>query len=581
MSQEIQRGELDGVPVLFTRRPGPVRAGLVFRVGVADETLGRMGVTHLVEHLALHRRGLAEYHFNGGTKAAFTHFLVQGTEQEAVAYLHGVCGCLANLPMERLETEREILRAEQAGRETSPLPVWRYGARGYGLVSYPEYGVPHLSPDDVRQWAETWFTRDNAVLWIAGERFPPGLSLRLPPGRRRTMPVVTSALPECPAYFAEGTGGILHESVVGDRAAARLYAGVLGRALFRALRQESGYSYTATTGYGSRKDGFALVTAFADALPEKQDAVLGEFVDVLAALQAGRIERADLDAVRAQADAALTAPDAAAGRLPGAAELLLAGRPPQGIDELRGELWAATPADLYAVAWEAAGTTLAQVPRGERLDWAGFATAPTRSTYAVEGRRFAAVDGDGAALVIGGEGVSLVGDGGEAITVLYRACAARLGWPDGGRRLIGDDGFEVPVEPELYGVDPRTLAGVDAAVPPASVVWLPPRPARPRPEGTHVRPGGNRRRATSRATPASPGPRTRGQTAVIAVFGVIAGLCACMALLMTVAGAGDPQTTTGEWISVSVLCWLVVAAFAWPTWHMMRRTRPTAAGRGG
>jgi hypothetical protein len=358
----------------------------------------------------------------------------------------------------------------------------------------------------------------------------------------------------------------------------------LGRALFRALRQEGGYSYTATTGYESRRDGFAVVTAFADALPEKQDAVLGEFVDVLAGFQAGRIEHTDLEAVRARADAALTAPDAAVQRLPAAAELFLAGRPMHGIDQLRAELWAATPSDLHAIAREAADTTLAQVPRGERLDWAGFAKAPTHSSYAVEGRHFPAVDQDGTALVIGGEGVSLVGEGGP-VTVLYRACAARLGWPDGGRRLIGEDGLSISVEPELYGVDPHTLAGIDAAVPPSSVVWLPPRQARPRPASAAVPPGGNgrhgksRRGARPRAT--SPAPRTRGQNAVMVGFGVIAGLWSCLALLMTVFGAADPETTTGEWIAISVFFWLVGAALAWPVWRILRNGRRVAAGHDG
>ena len=73
--------------------------------------------------------------------------------------------------------------------------------------------------------------------------------------------------------------------------------------------------------------------------------------------QAGRIEQVDLDAVRAHADAALTAPDAAAQRLPAAAELLLAGRPLHWLDQLRAELWAATLPDLHAVAGEAADMT--------------------------------------------------------------------------------------------------------------------------------------------------------------------------------------------------------------------------------
>ncbi|MFB7779287.1 hypothetical protein [Streptomyces bauhiniae] len=55
------------------------------------------------------------------------------------------------------------------------------------------------------------------------------------------------------------------------------------------LRQEGGYSFTAASDFTSCRDGDALVTAFSDSLPAKQDVVLGGFVDVLAGFQAGRI----------------------------------------------------------------------------------------------------------------------------------------------------------------------------------------------------------------------------------------------------------------------------------------------------
>ncbi|MGI5139517.1 MULTISPECIES: insulinase family protein [unclassified Streptomyces] len=572
----IHLTEVDGIPTLFAYATGPVRAGLVFRVGVADETLGRAGVTHLVEHLALHRQGLADYHFNGATKGAFTHFHVEGAEYEVVAYLQGVCASLTDLPMERLETEREILRTEESRRDVGQLPLWRYGAQGYGLVSYPEWGVRNLRPDDIRYWAQTWFTQGNAALWIAGERLPAGLTLKLPAGPRRPMPAVTSALPVTPAYFSDGKGGVLLDAVIADTTAARLYAGVLERELTRALRQEGGYSYTAATDYASRRDGFALVTAFADALPAKQDAVLGGFIDVLAGMQVGRIGQAGLEAVRTRADGALTAADAAARRLPGAAEDLLAGRPPRSLDELRSELWAVTPGHLHAVALEAAGTALMQVPGGHSADWAGYTEAPTSSPYAVTGRRFDSVRKDGPALVVGDEGVSLtvrVKDGSEsAATVLYSACAAMLSWPDGGRRLVGTDGIVVDVEPGLYGVDAHTMAAIDAAVPQTAVVWLPPRQQPPQSEAV-VMLGENGGTGTGTSARPAPTRRTGRQTAALVVFGVLGGLCAFLALAFTVFGAGDPETSTGEWAAIAGFLWGVTALLVWPAVRILRRTR--------
>ncbi|MFF3410768.1 insulinase family protein [Streptomyces sp. NPDC002742] len=569
MSQAIHHTEVDGIPTLFAYATGPMRAGLVFRVGVADETLAGAGITHLVEHLALHRQGLADYHFNGATKAAFTHFHVEGAEHEVVAYLHGVCASLLDLPMERLETEKEILRTEEARREPGQLPLWRYGAQGYGLTSYPEWGVRQLRPDDVRRWAGTWFTRENAVLWVAGERLPAGLSLRLAGGQRRPMPQVTSALPAAPAYFSDGKGGVLLDAVVTDTTAARMYAGVLERELSRSLRQEGGYSYTAASDHTSRRDGFATVTAFADALPAKQDAVLGGFIDVLAGLQAGRIAQGDLEAVRGRGDAMLTASDAAVRRLPGAAEDLLAHRPPRALDELRAELWATTPQEVHAVALEAAGTALLQVPSGHSADWAGYTAAPTSSSYAVTGKRFAAGGKGKTALVVGGEGVSLTA-GGEAATVLYRECAALLSFPDGGRRLIGTDGLCVEVEPGAYGVDAHTMATIDAAVPPGAVVHLPPRQRRPE-RAAQEDEGRDSGSAAQRGATVT--RRTGGQTAILVIFGTLAGLWSLLALMYTVFGFSDPETGIGGWAALTVFLWCVGGLLAWPAIRVLRGTR--------
>ena len=45
--------EVDGVRTIWAEVPGPLRAGLVLRMGAADETLARRGAGHLLEHLAL------------------------------------------------------------------------------------------------------------------------------------------------------------------------------------------------------------------------------------------------------------------------------------------------------------------------------------------------------------------------------------------------------------------------------------------------------------------------------------------------------------------------------------------------
>ncbi len=50
----LEETTIDGVYTLFAPLDVPeTRAGLVFRVGQADESLAVRGLTHLVQHLAL------------------------------------------------------------------------------------------------------------------------------------------------------------------------------------------------------------------------------------------------------------------------------------------------------------------------------------------------------------------------------------------------------------------------------------------------------------------------------------------------------------------------------------------------
>jgi hypothetical protein len=278
----IEVVETDGIPTLYTFRPGRTRAGLTFRVGQADETLASRGITHLIEHLALFRLGSTEYHSNGATGLTLTHFYLEGAESDVVAFLRSVCDSLADLPLDRLQRECSILQTEEAGRSAPTLPGWRYGAQGYGLVSYAEWGNERLTAQEVGDWASRWFTRDNAALWVVGPSLPGDLRLPLPAGERRPTPPATSALGPTPAWFAHGYNEVLLDALVPRSTAAAMYASVLSRELFRTLRQEGGWSYQAAAHYEPRDADTATIIAYADAHDGHDDAVLGAFVDVLA-----------------------------------------------------------------------------------------------------------------------------------------------------------------------------------------------------------------------------------------------------------------------------------------------------------
>ncbi|MFU8872930.1 M16 family metallopeptidase [Micromonospora sp. SL4-19] len=566
----IRQFDVDGVPALLAPASGPMRAGITFRVGVADETLARSGITHLLEHLALAPLGLGDHHFNGATTPTFTSFYTQGSEQDVVGFLTAVCRNLHDLPMARLEVEKEILRTEWSTRGgADALALWRHGARDHGLTGYAELGLPALTEHDLRQWAARWFTRENAVLWIAGDRVPAGLRLVLPSGVRQPLPRVSSALPRTPAYFVNGSRAVVLDSVVRRRTAAGVFAGVLERDLYRSLRQEDGLSYAISTGYQPCGDQ-ATLRAFADALPEKQDAVLGGFVDVLAKLRVGRIDQADLDATVAKREDDLSAAEVHAARLPGLARDLLTGQPTRTVDELRAELKAVTLADLHQVAQEVTATALLMVPEYTTADWAGFAAAPTSSSHTIAGTEYREREGNGA-LHVGVEGVSHVLDGCVA-TVRYAECAALLAWPDGARRLIGYDAITVHIEPTLIDLHPGAIAVIDQQVPADRRV---PMPARPPERIPQPYAGGNHPPVNRPQQGAAPAARAWWEVPLMVLSGLatlgVGGLTLLLTVGMLIADESDPDD--GLLWGMVVVGWLLTVILALPIVLVRRRRR--------
>jgi zinc protease len=474
----IRQLDVDGVPALLAPTTGPMHAGLVFRAGMADEPVHRRGITHMVEHLALHSAGVADYHYNGVTGVQHTYFHMQGSQDDVVAFLNGVCASLADLPVSRLATEKEILRTEAATKSpgaAGALALWRHGARDFGTVAYPEFGLHALTADDVREWAARYFTNGNAALWIAADEIPAGLKLALPGGDRQPLLTPSSALPEKPAYFQGGGPAVAWDAVVARTPAAPVFASILERTMMRTLRQEAGLSYEISTGYEPVGADRAMVSAYADALPEKSEAVLGGFVDILSALRAGGVDEEELAAVRTKGIEAIEQADQQATRLRGQAFNLLSGRPLLTSEEAAEQLRGVTSDEVTAVANEAWDDGLLMTPGKSIGDWAGFTAAPVDSATAVTGVPYRSLDDPLARIIVAPDGVSAVSSTDEISTVRYADCEALLTWPDGGRRLIGADAVQVAVEPTLYSGADGTIAGIDAAIPSERHITMPPR----------------------------------------------------------------------------------------------------------
>ncbi|GAA2733055.1 hypothetical protein [Actinocorallia aurantiaca] len=479
---EITRTVVSGVPAYWTDGP-EYRAALVFRVGRADETLARSGITHLVEHLALHELGGAERHFNGVVDARTTTFVKQGSPEDASRYLKGVCAGLARPPMERLEAEKQVLRTEEAGqggRALGDLLLWRYGSQGRGLLGYPELGLPEISPELITSWTRYWFTRGNAVLAFSGGPPPEGLVLDLPDGPRRPCAPSAPVLPDFPAHFPMRLDGVMLHAEVERGPAAPLYRRVLQRRLHDVLRRERALSYSTSVEYRPDEARTAEIVAFADGLQSVSGELASAFLEVFDDLASRPVDEAELAEAKKQAQEDLEHRDAATARVMSAAWDELMGATVRTPREHLERMLEVTPQDVQRTGAQVRDSALLALPPGVEPSDRRYRPAPGDSPYALEGHVLHPWSGS-SYLIAAPAGLSKV-TGTSMGTIRYAECTAVLAWPDGARQLFAPEGIAVRVEPALFRDAAPLVHAIDRSVRPDVFVRMPPREDIPQPQ---------------------------------------------------------------------------------------------------
>ncbi len=243
---DFQWTEVDGIPTVWTETPPPLRAGLLFRTGLADETLVTVGHTHLIEHLAFSTINNSFQNSNGTVEGLITSFFTIGSPDDVSSVLQGICAGLNNLPAARLEAEKKILTAEFAARpydvRTHHL-TWRYGSAGHGLLGMPELGTRGAKIEQLQERSLQQFTRDNAVLWLSGP-VPGSLHLQLPSGAKRPLPALNPILTDFPCWFVDDRcNGIAVTATVPRVAASTIFNAIASKRLLEELRTEKAVSY--------------------------------------------------------------------------------------------------------------------------------------------------------------------------------------------------------------------------------------------------------------------------------------------------------------------------------------------------
>jgi zinc protease len=451
----------------------------MFRVGRVDEELPWSGITHLVEHLTLFELGMnPTYTYNGAVTPARTYFVASGTADDIAAYFAHVTSRLHALPLQRLEAEKTVLLAEASSRPTTPgdlLFGLRYGSRGHGLYLYDELALRQVSGDTVQSWADHWFTRENAVLFVSGEP-PPNLRLNLPPGVRRPEPTPEELHLTLPAYAQRRVGGA-GAGMVGARSSELLLASnIVARRALESLRYKQGIAYHVASNYLPTGPDRAHVTFWTDCEQTQAGAVLtGLVASVYDVATVGPTE-VELKAEVEQFRKSIERDEAALPWLDRTAVRILSGERPQHPAELLQEFERVTPTAARTALAAAARTGL----------WLGPAEVPTPAGFVaygppliprLQGQSLQHVRSSlwklPPGLVLAPEGVTLNLNASEAATVRVDSCSAVLRYGDGGRALIGIDGALVLVNPTEWIGGEAAIAHVDAIFPAHRVVTIP------------------------------------------------------------------------------------------------------------
>ncbi|MFB6887960.1 insulinase family protein [Kitasatospora sp. NPDC056327] len=356
---------IDGIPVLWTSAPGPLEAALVFGCGARDETLRTLGVTHLIEHLAMSTLPRLHHDHNASVDLEVTEFTCSGQPEQVVDFLARVCAALGALPLDRIDREAGVLEAEDgrvASPQTGELLSHRYGVKGLGLASYRGPGADRIPVEAVEEARARYFHAGNAVLVLTGPP-PAGLRLPLPAGERPRHELSVPAQTTGPSWRPEdvpGPGLALNTGLAND--ALNLAVDVFAQRLRDSARHQQGLSYDVGSDVADAGNGRGERTVYLDAR-EGQGQKVGELLwqEALRLARDGVTEE-ELAEEREGLREAWTDPRGTVLELCAAAARLLFDEPYRDVDARLAAIAAVTPEQARAAFAEALETALLVVP---------------------------------------------------------------------------------------------------------------------------------------------------------------------------------------------------------------------------
>jgi hypothetical protein len=465
----FERVVIDGVPAYVGSHPGPISAGLTFRVGTADETALDRGVTALVAELAA--IDVEDVEFDVGQ--TLTSFVAHGRANAVADALAAVCRALPAFEDDDVAQLADTVLDEprQPPTPLAALLGLRFGAQTFGTSVIAPLGLLRIDGARARAWMR-FFARENAVLWSSGP-LAPNIELPLPAGSRVPPPHPGEAECPLPAWCPNAWVGAVFRDAVdcstvapgsdATSVALRAFAAELVERLDEtrlsgveaALRIESWsdeLTYVTLTlpTYASGNDGIECILGclddFAELGPDPDE--LADAVDEIVAWSTDPDNAAPVAEMLAGTELGTGRPRTHHEFIDAVSDVT-AEQVAAAFDRMRNDIILAVPTDAEIVD-----------PRFTLLE--RVAAVALDGTQYRRSKTTGAPDDD-ARLTVGPDGVTYA-SADQLLTVCFEDCVAAVVYPDRAIALLDVDGTTIELSADDWRDGDQALAAIEAAI---------------------------------------------------------------------------------------------------------------------
>jgi len=189
------KNDLEVIAIPMNKGSGVITSNIYYKVGSRNETLGKSGIAHMLEHMNFKStKNLKEGEFdkivkslggvdNASTGFDYTHYYIKTSSKYLSKTFELFSEVMANLNLndEEFQRERKVVYEERLWRtDNNPIGYLYFRLFNNAYIYHPYHWTPIGFKDDILNWSiedirgfhKTFYQPKNAFLLVAGDITP-------------------------------------------------------------------------------------------------------------------------------------------------------------------------------------------------------------------------------------------------------------------------------------------------------------------------------------------------------------------------------------------------------------------------